>query len=767
MAAEEENAEMASLFEGMVLFDPCEMVLEEAPNTDVVGRLGGGSTTTAQPAEPTVHVPAAPNHTPPLDENLFSDLTLTIPPSQSLELEDTKSPPDPSSLSLVSRQNSTRKKRRAGLRIGYGRDRYSASDSVTSTSAPFENSNITIGQADDKEKNQAEREEEEEEGDDVVEEEEDQNMISGCDSSSGNVSQCVRSSDAPYQMAKLGGGGEDVTPEQLSGSRSHDPVELRFEQLRILISSKIKMANETVASISSEMKESIRNRRKAARNVTQAHAEYKELEKKLDEACEAEDFEKADRISESLAFAENEKEHLADALRDAEAQYNAVDSKMQEALDSLIQVEEECAAMLQSFAVDAELNLKTAEGLSSKQMGEWSLSVEAIEVNKMELEIEAEIVYEAQKLLKDSIEQFVEDDNRERDFLCRKKEVFTEELKQLLALVKEKEDEIAENDSLIEKVDNRIACAMSSFKEAQTNIEENYQNLQSSLSELMLANESLLEKKKEIDNYVSQEESMKAKIRDVSSISAKEANMFKEIVGSRKILAQSVLKSKEDKLRLSVTEDELAMHIQTLKQQISTMRTSLQELSSSKSRIQQEVDSSKQRLLYIVKKVPELETEKKVAATARNFKEAARLSTEAKALSIEKDGIETKLEGAESELKKVEEDICRTVERLQETEAQVSSKERELGMARFQRLILVDRACRAERSAALEFCDHEEADVLLEEAEAAVSEARKLQQIYGFKEEEEFTNLPKHFVSAELVSKMQGKQLVELAGSIC
>nr|GME07121.1 paramyosin, long form isoform X1 [Ipomoea batatas] len=782
MAAEEENDDMASLFEGMVLFDPSEMVgpghLDQQPSTTAATLDVGPD----QPAALPLTAESSPSQ--PLDENLFSDLTL-VSPSQSLELEDIKSNSDPSSISLISRQNSTRKKKRAGLRIGYGRDRdrYHVSDSVIATSTPNDHSHIDtrFTEAEEKKKELADDDDDDEDDDDDDGggEEEDQEPYSSStisaaqdrDSSSDTTSHGIHSNDTPEQTANLAssGVGEDATTGQLDVSKSHDPVEFRFQQLRILISNKLKEAHETVASISSERKESIRMRRKAARSVTQAYAEYKEFEKKLEEACEAEDFEKAERVSESLASTEKEKECLVVALRDAEAHCDAVDSKMQGVLESLIQVEEECASMLQTFAMDtardADLVLKNAEGLSSKQMQEWDLSAEAIEIKKMELEIEAELVDEARKVLNDSIEQFVEDDRRERDFLCRKKEGLTEELKKLLALVKEKEEEIAENDSLIEKVDKRIAGAVSRFKEVQTNMDQNYHNLQSGLSELELANESLLEKKKEIDYYASQEESREAKIRDLSRISADEANMFQEFVELRKSLAQLVLKSKEDKVRLSKTEDELSMHVQMLKHGISTARTSLQELSSTKSKIQQEVDSLNQRLVFIDKRVPELEAEKKVAATARNFKEAARLSAEAKALCNEKDEIQTKLEVAELELKKVEEEICQTVDKLQETEVQISSREKELAMARFQRLILIDRASRAERSAALELGDLEEADALLEEAEAADAEARKLQPIYNLKEEE-LANLPKHFVSAELVSKIQGKQLIELAESV-
>ncbi|KAA8544657.1 hypothetical protein F0562_019496 [Nyssa sinensis] len=48
----------------------------------------------------------------------------------------------------------------------------------------------------------------------------------------------------------------------------------------------------------------------------------------LEEACEAEDFETTKRLSESLASVEKEKECLAIELRDAEADCDAVDSKM-------------------------------------------------------------------------------------------------------------------------------------------------------------------------------------------------------------------------------------------------------------------------------------------------------------------------------------------------------------------------------------------------------------------------------------------------------
>lgn len=148
----------------------------------------------------------------------------------------------------------------------------------------------------------------------------------------------------------------------------------------------------------------------------------------------------------------------------------------------------------------------------------------------------------------------------------------------------------------------------------------------------------------------------------------------------------------------------------------------------------------------------------------RNFKEAARIAAETKALYVEKEGLQIKMESALSEFGKLDEEISDTVNRLQDIEVQLLYKEKELAMTRFQMLLLIAGAASSERSAALELDDLKEADILLGEAEVAESEARKLQSTYNFKDEE-FENLPKHFISMELVSNLGGEKLVELVAS--
>ena len=231
---------------------------------------------------------------------------------------------------------------------------------------------------------------------------------------------------------------------------------------------------------------------------------------------------------------------------------------------------------LQDAANNAELVLKTAEVASSKEMDKWLSSTEALEVKKMEVEIESHLINEAREVFNNSIEHLIEDDRKEQELLCSKKDMLRNDLEKLLELVKQKEKEISENDSKIKEVEERIGNVVSGFQEMKSNIDAKCDNLQSSLSTMDLESEALSEKKKEINEFLKQEEEKGAKLRELASASAEEAQTYQETVELRKTLMSSMLNSREDKMRLVKAEEKLSEDVQVLQQDVSTARASLQ-----------------------------------------------------------------------------------------------------------------------------------------------------------------------------------------------
>lgn len=750
---------MDSLFEGMVLFTPNNSGNNSLPQLEDLEKHHlpdhGGQDPALQShqdgdAPPPPPPPPESSSSEPLDENLFSDLTVqfqTLPdPEGPLtqthdDLVQNQTPASkPTPPATTSRQNSStsrRKKRAAGLRIGYARDSYSSSRAddpdLDDDSLPYTSTSI---------------------------------------STTPVVPTSTPSSDStppPPPPVSLSVSEPEPVPVEVVVNDKEAPPELRLDQSKALIADKLSHARQLAASISAARKESIAKRRAAADHLNLASVNEANLEKQLEEACEAEDFDTAQRLSDSLAAAQSQKQVLLAALRDAEAECDAVDTKMHQVLQSQITAEEECASLLQRFATDAsndaDLVLQTAEAHSSKETEEWLSSTEALHAKKMELEIESHIIDDAGIVLDSSIDTLVEDDKREKECLCKKKNVLMDELEKLLALVKQKEQEIAQNDRDIKQVEERIDLALSGFQDMQSSIQAKSSNLQAALSRINVESEALSTKKTEIDAFLTREQEREAKLRELARASTEEAEAYQQVAALRKTLMSSILKSREDNITLAKTEEELSKDVQMLQQDVSASRASLQELSSKKSSIQQDIASSKQKMIFIDKRIPELEAEKKVAATARNFKEAARLAAEAKSLNAEKEGIQNDMEKAILELEKLEQEIKETVNRLQETEGHILSKEKELATARFQRLLLISGIAKAEREAALELGNLEEANLLLAEAEAADSEANKLQPLYDLKVEE-VERLPKQFISVELISNLGWKQLEELAALV-
>uniref|UniRef100_A0A1J3EGT0 UVR domain-containing protein n=1 Tax=Noccaea caerulescens TaxID=107243 RepID=A0A1J3EGT0_NOCCA len=708
-----------SLFEGMELFTPSQFA-DSSDNS------------------PAILPPLKAEEA--LDENLFSDLTIVSPAQH---VPDAVTHPSPLSSSSSSVMNygrqvsaSRRKKRAAGLRIGYGRHEIhededdtvsqQSTDSVSQLSDSISQQSDSVNQAPD--------------------------SITQVSDSSTQVSDSVV--HQPSESSAVGSSG-------------------RLELVKDQIEGKLNRARDLAGSVTAARKNAIRKRRQASENLRSASTTHDELEKQLEEAIEAEDFDAAERISESLAAAERDRLALMTLLRQAESDCDAIESKMEEVLLSQIAAEEESASLLRQFCTDAENDaasiLENAEAFCLEEMGKWHSCSEDVEVRKVELDIESVIVDNVRLSLNDSLEGSVEQEMKEKEMLSKKKEHLSDELQELLALVKAKEKEIDENDFQIKVVEERINNVVFGYKELQASMDKMLDDVQAGLSQIDMETEALSKKKIDVDEFVASEKERGAKLRELVSVSADEACEYEEVIKLRKTLMSYVSKTREERAKLVNIEEKLSEEVQKLQEELSSTRESVKEGSSRKSIIQQNITSFMDKIMFIEKRMPELEAEKKVAASTRNFKEAGRIAAELKSLNLEKEKIQMETGKANTELEKAEHEIEETIKRLQELEKLIFSKEKELAISRFQRLRIESGTAKAERSAALELSDLEEANLLLEEAKEAESEAEQLKLTCGLKEEDEEEEEAKScegFVSMELIATLGLKKLQELAEAV-
>ncbi|CAH8359768.1 unnamed protein product [Eruca vesicaria subsp. sativa] len=182
--------------------------------------------------------------------------------------------------------------------------------------------------------------------------------------------------------------------------------------------------------------------------------------------------------------------------------------------------------------------------------------------------------------------------------------------------------------------------------------------------------------------------------------------------------------TREARAKLVSIEEKLSEEVQRLQEEVSSTLESLK---------RKGCRSLKQRRKWL----PQRGISKKLEESA-----------ELKSLNLEKDKIQIETGQANAELEKAEQEIEETIERLQELE-------RGCGLTV---------ALQKQRD---QLKDLEEANLLLEEAQEAESEAEKLKLTCGLKEEDEEKEEAKEcFVSMELIATFRLKKLQELAESV-
>jgi hypothetical protein len=214
--------------------------------------------------------------------------------------------------------------------------------------------------------------------------------------------------------------------------------------------------------------------------------------------------------------------------------------------------------------------------MSLKEIEEWQTSMELLEKRKLEMQVETQLILSARSGLEGSIEHLVEDDKKEKDMLNKKGEILAEELASLLELVRLKETEIAENNARTHEVQEMISAAISRFHGSQTDIDLKLNSLKEAETIVLLETEALVSRKCEIDKFISSTEQKDSELREVIGACSYEVKACQQSVEMRRNLASSILKSREDRIGLLKMEEEFLQHIQTLRQQITDARNSLQ-----------------------------------------------------------------------------------------------------------------------------------------------------------------------------------------------
>ncbi|EFJ17064.1 hypothetical protein SELMODRAFT_421344 [Selaginella moellendorffii] len=533
----------------------------------------------------------------------------------------------------------------------------------------------------------------------------------------------------------------ETAPEVEDNVDTNDPkstlaMRRRLEAIQEDIARKLRDLEAKAAEASSSRKMAAQVRRRAAEELSSTTAKRKALEVELECACEREDFDLADRLSQEVADAEKSLELADVAFKEADSKYDLAAVEMETIVSLKISIEEEGAAALAEFQKEAQAAAEKVEMEASEtarlEMESLTSKEEELDMKSTQYLLELRALEEAKVDLNRTIDEAVEPDVRDKTGHLAERQVLVEELEDLLRKVKDKESEIARCDNLIKEIGLKIAAVAATFEEKQLSIETDLSRVTSSLEALDTVSAGIQSARKDVEESLTLAKAEGECLKTTAEAAQERAILLQEELGRWRKAAKLSREIKEKKGDLVRKEEELLADSQALRQQASEARASLQELSATKMKLQEDIRAAKQKLAHHEKRGPALEAEKRLAAATRKFKEAARLSAEAKAFRAEQEAVTEELQKCSSELQQVEERIETKIVSLSNIEGLIAVKEREAAQACCERLRLVAVAARNERNVAIELDDMEEAESLQAEAVAADAEADELQRIHQF-----------------------------------
>ncbi|GJP46168.1 hypothetical protein CLOM_g5486 [Closterium sp. NIES-68] len=551
------------------------------------------------------------------------------------------------------------------------------------------------------------------------------------------AAEITASEEEPAAAAEEKNGGND---EESQAAGLGGELEREVKRLLADVAAKLAAVQAKIRDATSARKRAVQMRRQAAQRAAAAAKRLEEIEAELAAACEAEEFELADELSQRAERVAGEVKDWGGEVGQAEEQVARCSGEVLRLTAEEADLEVSAAQALrrihrQAAAAAAEAK-QTAAQQGEEEEGRVAAEEADMEIKKRKLAVERRVLDEERAELAAKVDAATSAERQERDELEKGRAELEAELAALMEQVRAKEQEIEQQNVLIAKVDGKISAVAGRFEKVRGGLEEEERKVGRMEEEVREMEKRVEEGRRRAGVVVEEGKRVAEGLEQVGSRAEEEARRLEEAVEGRRKEAEEEREVARRRDELAGAEKQAQAELEALGEEMGEVKKCLQDLSVARQKAQVELSSVQQRLAAAQRRIPELEAEKKAAAAARNFKEAARLAAEAKLYSNDRDTAERQLQECEEEIRRVEREEEGKGEELRAMEEMAREREREGGVARCARLRLVAVVARREMESAAEGEDWEEAEGLKGEAEAADSEADSLKEQYGLEGEE-------------------------------
>nr|CCA20825.1 conserved hypothetical protein [Albugo laibachii Nc14] len=424
--------------------------------------------------------------------------------------------------------------------------------------------------------------------------------------------------------------------------------------------------HKTISRQNEEESRLLERKMQLAAQLAQYEIDLRQVEANQQRACEEEDFEKADALNTSLNSVRHCITLTESDLRKAETEFAAFLKVKERTFVTQLRTTRGTFKELNTFCQDEE-NIradlrKQYDTYQTNQLQQLQFENERIQTELHHVSVTLKHVTSERDEIEARITEQCKSEMQVQKTLEEEKQVVEQEVRELELQLSMKKARVTEIQTAIDKAEKEIDVVRNRFSRQVKRISDREEGIlrtkfevEADVEHLKEQKEQFIEKVCEYQQRIMESSTQIKSLRKAIMVATLLTNVLEMQEARRE---ESLVRKKKRSSDLSTLSDKAAI----TEQSVAMLRKQQEELAKS-------LEMHANAKASADSMIPRLESEKKAAATQRNFKEAARISKDIKALEKDRSTAEEMSEVVEMELQDLEDQIkssCETYDQHKE-----------------------------------------------------------------------------------------------------
>lgn len=435
----------------------------------------------------------------------------------------------------------------------------------------------------------------------------------------------------------------------------------------------------------------LKRKQEIAARLCELQNEIDEANTQQQEAVDAEEYERAEKLNEEIESRNKENSLLDAELQNLQKALESCDADKQHLPSKLIRAHERIIRRLGDLKYMEEKGFE--EFMDEIQMRTVSAKERLQDEEERLSRLNNNIILDLKDLenrrgrIQDRIDDQTKSIQEVRDEASSKVLLLDDEIVELRRLLKQKEEERTKAQNVIDQANVKIERVRTKFQRELQHLSQEEESTDQRLKDCENLKNNLSRDRKEFETEQSIIEEEKLARSEVIKAITEQIQESNTRIVKLKRQDQELSQARRKRKRFQEIEKQELQQVETLRIRQRALDSGVAEAKKRIALLQADCAALRKSISLIDERLPLLERDKNLAVSSRQFKEASAISKEIKELQNKKLENEKKLESTFAQLSTDEESIQEEESRLEELNTNIEEREKEIAIQKIEHLL--------------------------------------------------------------------------------